>query len=40
MEQYQWLVERNPKLAAELLNGFKELSSDVEKLEKLKARKL
>jgi len=38
MEQYQWLLTKNPKLAAELLNGFQELSPDVQKLERMRLR--
>jgi hypothetical protein len=38
MEQYQWLLIKNPKLAAELLKGLQELSPSVEKLEKLSSR--
>jgi len=38
MEQYQWLLTKNPKLATELLKGFQELTPDVQKLERMRLR--
>jgi tetratricopeptide (TPR) repeat protein len=38
MEQYQWLLTKNPELAAELLKGLQELSPDVQKLERMRLR--
>ena len=39
MEQYKWLLKKNPTLANELLRGFYELSDAMEKADKAKAIK-
>ena len=38
MEQYEWLLKKNPALAAELIKSLTELSAEVEKLERMKSR--
>jgi tetratricopeptide (TPR) repeat protein len=38
MEQYRWLLKKNPSLAAQLLQGFYELSDTVEKIKEVQKR--
>jgi len=37
MQQYRWLLKKNPELAAELLRGYEDLSEDAKKVELLKS---
>ena len=37
MEQYQWMLKKNPEFAAELLKGYEQLSDEVKKVERLKS---
>lgn len=37
MKQYDYLLQHNPAIAAELLRGFGELSEELRKVERIKA---
>jgi hypothetical protein len=39
MDQYRWLLKKNPSLAAQLLQGFYELSEAAEKTKEVQSEK-